>query len=98
MNTRRELAAMDLQELIAQFEIVTANKPRPAHVPAGWLVFNAPRPLYGTLIATGGSEVWQDTSGLIGWHFAAINLADPMARVWLECNLRNKAVLIQYSD
>ena len=88
----------ELQELIAKFEVIQVDRERPSFVPAGWIVFNAPRPLCGTLVAAGGVGRWEDYKGPTGWHFASIDPDDPLAPTWVELNRRDKAVIVQYSD
>lgn len=50
----------------------------PLQCPAGWIVFNAPRPLFGT-------ECWQGQFRH-GVFYAAINPSDPYAQQWIREN------------
>lgn len=62
---------------------------RPADVPADWLIFNAPRPLYG-------KEYTGDFKH--GIFYAAIDPADDHAAQFIYENQRNDGWLIQYID
>lgn len=58
---------------------------RPAHVPDGWLIYNAPRPLWGTLVnkPEGGQQGMTWTADFIGGvHYAAVDPADDLAAQW----------------
>ena len=83
-----------------EFEMVEVDKPCPEHVPAGWMVFNAFRPLAGSLIGDEGGFTWEDPKGPNGRHFATV---DPMnedgyTETWLRMNKSNGAVILKYQD
>lgn len=64
---------------------------RPAEAPAGWLVFNAPRPIYGAV-------TWQGVF-LHGIFYAAVDPADgEYSRQYMEANGKFDAYLIRYID
>ena len=69
----------------------------PSWIPSGWTVYNAFRPLMGTLIGpvawvtNGRSATWQDKAGANGWHFAAIDPNDPMGDMWRKNNKSMRA-------
>ncbi len=66
----------------------------PARIPSGWIVFNAFRPLMGTILTPGNNAIWQDAKGKNGIHFAAVNPNDPMADLWIKNNKRQKAIRV----
>ena len=87
-----------LDSLTVQFETIQWSGSRPSQAPAGWVLFNAYRPLCGTLKPTGGGNRWVGARGPRGQHWAAVDPADSLARQWLECNLRDGAVIVECSD
>ena len=59
------------------------NFPEPIYAPAGWEIYNAPRPLYGTVTSDSDGEnygacTWQGDF-ISGVHYAAIDPNDPDA-------------------
>ncbi len=75
--------------------------PRPAEAPAGWLVFNGLRPLQGTLVVDGGGQhgcTWEAHPGPDGVHWAAVDPADGMAKLWLTHNARQQAVRVRFTS
>ena len=71
---------------------------RPAQAPEGWRIFNAPRPLYGTLRSVDGQvapETW-DGDFLHGTIYAAVDPEDPNAPMWVGNNGLADAQEIQY--
>ena len=61
---------------------------RPVQAPEGWRIFNAPRPICGTVVCENGQ--WQGktwigpfVSGII---YAAVNPSDPDAAAWIATN------------
>jgi len=67
-------------------------------VPDDWYVFNAFRPLCGTL-ENGKERTWTDYGvGPEGIHFAAVDPenSDGYTEMWLKENMRNGAVRIVY--
>lgn len=60
---------------------------RPSHVPSGWVIFNAPRPLYG-----------KDWKGDFrhGVFYAAVDPNDPMQAGFIEENRRLDGWMIEY--
>lgn len=67
---------------------------RPANIPTDALVFNAPRPLFGTLTSD-GAQTWQ-SGFLSGVHYAAVTPDDSYRQEWLRHNKENDAVLVWY--
>lgn len=62
---------------------------RPGDIPANWLIFEAPRPLYG-------DKQWRGSNGS-GWHYAAINPEDAyMLPIHLTQMKKNAARLVKY--
>ena len=61
---------------------------RPAHVPDGWTIYNAPRPLWGSLVPT--SEGPRAKLGIAdfvsGVHYAAVDPHDDHAAQWDKNN------------
>ena len=95
----------ELQGMIAKFEVVEVDGPRPDQVPDGWIIFNAFRPLLGSLTKFDPDNLvlfptarWEEPKGPHGWHFAAVDPDDIYALVSVLGNLRNRAVIVQYSD
>jgi hypothetical protein len=85
------------------FEVFFTAAARPAKAPEGWIVFNALRPLYGTLGPQDPvsdrpiAETWEDTQGrLTGIHFAAVDPKDPDAMDWIKYNANQDAVIVEY--
>lgn len=71
---------------------------RPRQAPEGWRIFNAPRPLYGTLRNEDGQVspgTW-DGDFLHGTFYAAVDPADPNADMWVGNNAILDAQEIQY--
>lgn len=62
---------------------------RPADIPADWLIFNAPRPLYGQ------EFVGEFKHGIL---YAALDPNDDHAAQFIYENQRNDGWLIQYID
>ena len=56
--------------------------------PAGWTIWNAPRPIYGTTAWTG--------EFLCGMFYTAINPAESFAFEWMQENVRLDAALVVY--
>ena len=71
-----------------EMPVRTTVSPRPAHVPAAWPIFNAPRPLCGTVTWTG--------EFLTGIFYAAVDPADPAAAAFIAHNRRDAAVVVEY--
>lgn len=61
---------------------------RPADVPADWLIFNAPRPLYG-------HKCWEGEFRS-GRHYAAIDPADSWGKNYIEETIRLDGYLVEY--
>lgn len=61
---------------------------RPNQAPEGWRVFNAPRPLYGTVVFENGQYQAKAWTGpfVSGIFYAAVGPDDPDALSWLEAN------------
>lgn len=60
----------------------------------GWDIYNAPRPLFGTV-------TWESPgSGLVGYFYAAIapESVDPLAESWRDHNRRMDAIRVRYVD
>jgi hypothetical protein len=66
----------------------------PANIPANALVFNAPRPLYGTMTAD-AALTWQ-SGFLSGVHYAAVSPNDDYRHEWVRHNKEMDAVLVWY--
>jgi hypothetical protein len=63
---------------------------RPADVPSDWLIFHAPRPIYG-------HKEWRDGGGM-GFFYAAVDPDGDRADWMAEQNRRNDAVILEYID
>ncbi|MHC4240399.1 MAG: hypothetical protein ACYSUC_11735 [Planctomycetota bacterium] len=81
---------------INDFEVILTNEIRPQQAPEGWIVFNAPRPLYGTLIDD-RARVWTNPKGPTGYHFAAVDPQDDWGTDWINFNRRARAVIVEYT-
>jgi hypothetical protein len=90
----------EYQELIDRFEIKdVSDHLRKEGIPENWLVFNAFRPISGTLGENGEATVWTAYGcGPEGIHFAAVDPenSDGYSGMWYEENLKAKAVRIVY--
>ncbi len=67
-------------------------------VPENWWVFNAPRPLYGSLCECKDGPkafTWQGEFQF-GIFYAAVDPQDPYARMWLAENFSLRATLLHY--
>ena len=71
---------------------------RPAQAPEGWRIFNAPRPICGTVVCENGQ--WQGktwigpfVSGII---YAAVKPTDPDAPAWIATNREMDACELVY--
>ena len=85
------------------FEVKEVKGSRPGHVPSHisdeWTIFNAYRPLVGTLKPAGGGTQWEwKGGGGYGAHFAAVDPADSMADMWYKSNKENQAVILEYGS
>jgi hypothetical protein len=72
---------------------------RPADIPENWIVFNAPRPLFGTLItAAGGPQAGCTWIGdfVTGRLYAAVDPEDEDAQRWIDENRSLAAVILVY--
>lgn len=70
---------------ITEFDVLDE---RPADIDSSWLIFNAPRPIYGT-------RIWQGKF-VEGIFYAAIDPADREAAQFIQVNACLKAVLLRY--
>lgn len=88
-----------MQGLIKKFEVKEIHESLwRDDIPQGWLVFNAYRPLMGTLRENGEPVTWTKyLEGPEGIHFAAVDPEDPRAEMWIAENLKNRAVLLRYT-
>lgn len=66
------------------FEQLLSTDPRPDDVPEGWIVCQAPRPLWGN----------KDCESI--WHRVAVNPVDTDAREMLEWNCDQKAFILKF--
>jgi len=73
-------------------KVVNFNKPQEA--PEGWEIYNAPRPIFGTITDT-GPTTWQGEF-ISGIFYAAINPDDDEAEMWREENRKLHATKLQY--
>lgn len=67
---------------------------RPSNVPAGAVIVNAPRPLYGSLV-NGYPLTWQGNF-CSGIFYAAVLADDPARDKWLDLNRRNGAIVLTH--
>lgn len=86
-----------IQVLLEQFETIESSDQRPKEAPPGWLIFNAPRPLWGTITDDSRATVWINSTGPLGWHFSAVDPNDFSAHTWIKKNLEDQAVLVEYT-
>ena len=93
---QNKLAYANTRHYVRDFKVVLSNKTRPEQAPVGWVVFNAPRPLYGTLV-NDKATVWTNTKGPTGYHFAAVDPLDSWASKWIDFNRINDAVIVEYT-
>jgi len=70
--------------------LLTLIGERPTQAPEGWLIFNAPRPLYGQL-------EWQGDFKH-GLFYVAVDPADEFSAGFIFENLRNDAYLLRYAS
>ena len=76
-------------EQLKEFEVIYVVGARPSDVPEEWVIFNAPRPLYGQL-------VWEDTDAPCGWFHAAVYLNGERGPTWVVSNKRMDARVLFY--
>ena len=78
-----------------QAQSFATTEPRPAHIPADWIVFNAPRPLDGSEL---GSNRWATWEGEFhhGIHYAAVNPRDSFAIQRIRDNVALDAWVVRY--
>ena len=69
-------------------EVIFTTTERPEDVPSDWLVFNAPRPIWG-------DKVWQGEF-LSGIFYAAVNPDYGMAKGYITENIRLNACPVEY--
>ena len=83
-----------------RFEKIFEPGPRPKEAPKGWIIFNAPRPIDGTMkkTAPGGGTRWSGPAGPTGIHWAAVDPKDTQAEIWIRRNYQNKAVVVEFSE
>ncbi len=75
------------------FKVQTADVffARSPQAPDGWLVFNAPRPLYGSL----PSHVWEGNF-IFGIFCAAVDPQGEFAALWVKQNIQLHATLLNF--
>jgi len=76
-------------------QLAVCFDPRPAFVPDGWTIYNAPRPLYGSTLPDGRQEWTGDF--LHGIFYVAVDPADPYAARWVKENEQLHAWIVQYA-
>lgn len=79
----------EFDRLPESFTILRSALPRPSQVPKGWLILNAPRPLFGTKMD------WQGEWGH-GRHWAAIDPTDEYAPMFLRKSLELDGWLVEF--
>lgn len=67
---------------------------RPSHVPADSIIFNAPRPLFGSVDCL-GCPTWKGEF-CTGIFYAAVTADDTLRNNWLEQNRRLAATILEY--
>jgi len=67
---------------------------RPSHVPADAIIFNAPRPLFGSVDCL-GCPTWQGEF-CTGIFYAAVTADDTLRANWMEQNRRLAATILVY--
>lgn len=83
------------------FKVVRVEGTAAFDLPLNAFVFNAPRPLYGSIKPFDGTPgptawTWEEPGGPRGRHFAAVSPDDPNADQWLSRNASNRAHLVEY--
>jgi hypothetical protein len=69
-----------------QVQSFATTDPRPAHIPTGWIIFNAPRPLNGSEVSGNCWATWEGEFHH-GCHYAAVNPRDPYAFQMIRDNI-----------
>jgi hypothetical protein len=97
-STRR---ISDRQGNCRTFKVIRIAAERPEKLPAEFWVFNAPRPIYGSIKPFDGTPgptawTWEEPGGPRGRHFAAVSPDDPNANQWLSHNDSARAHLVEY--
>ncbi len=71
--------------------------PRPDFVPDGWVIWNAPRPMYGSeLPSKNMAREWRGDF-LTGIWYAAVNPEDPYAADWTTHNEWDNGAIVEYA-
>ena len=83
---------MSNKDYPSDFDLLEVVADRPDHAPDGWLIFNAPRPIYSSLVNR-QPLIWQGKF-VDGIFYAAVNPDDSMAETWIEENRKNKATIL----
>lgn len=81
---------------LAESKFTISPDGRPEQAPAGWLVLNAPRPLYGS--ERDGREVAWEGEFAHGRFYVAVNPGDPRADTLIQLNLELDAWPVVYLD
>lgn len=74
---------------------VPSFAPRPEHIPADWVIWNAPRGMFGSTLPDGELAMWHGTFRH-GIFYAAINPADVYAVDWTRHNVENDGYIVDY--
>lgn len=69
---------------------------RPVEAPEGWTIFNAPRPLFGSLHPVTEDAVTWTGDFATGRLYAAVSPTDELRHKWLQQNKRLAAVVLHY--
>lgn len=73
--------------------------PRPEQAPPGAIIWNAPRPLFGSIIDDNTGGLTWEGDFLSGCFYAAVDTVnDDLAESWVYENRRLGAVIVEYID